>query len=560
MTATSAASSCVDIDEWARYCAAAQIGDPVAALVGFDGVPRYLRLRFGDGGAQQAVGGGTQPLLRRVSWLPPGAKFFSCADRSVPFRELAESVSANDQSGGSELKSLVSMDASSFVAILALCPREAGESDRAPLRVLDLCCAPGMKLIAIADCLSPCALVVGVDASLDRALSCRSLLSQHLSRRPFVLAAAKREQQQKRNASDGEEGDEKSAESQAPSLGDFGHCRLYFGDGTRFGARVAPPRAEEGLRCEASDPAKTSRQERYGLARLRAQIARNIATTTATGTAQEEQQEKEQQIDAEPSAQRLPARRARHRLSDPQAAKDGDENLFACLWESEGCPPLRRDDNEDEDDEDETLRFDRVLVDAECTHDGSVSHLAKFRLANFGAKSPAAMASATSNNSSSGNETAIADQLRDLTALQLRLLLNGYRALSRRPGAALVYSTCSMSRLQNEGVVERFLGEVEKQQQKKSGAGGARRIKLVDPLDEVLSLPLLPSPSSSLSSSSSSSASPDLRASKLLFESDEQKDELRKRCRVSDTLPPCISMHPSFSQTSVQFIAKFVVY
>lgn len=78
--------------------------------------------------------------------------------------------------------------------------------------------------------------------------------------------------------------------------------------------------------------------------------------------------------------------------------------------------------------------YDRVIVDAECTHDGSVRHIAKFEdLATF-------------------KRVALnATRLAELRPLQRALLENGYRMLKR--GGVLVYSTCSMMREQNEDVV-----------------------------------------------------------------------------------------------------------
>ncbi|KAI9335728.1 S-adenosyl-L-methionine-dependent methyltransferase [Obelidium mucronatum] len=87
-----------------------------------------------------------------------------------------------------------------------------------------------------------------------------------------------------------------------------------------------------------------------------------------------------------------------------------------------------------------SLLYDKVLVDAECTHDGSIAHLkkcddvgwAKFEEYFF---DPAKMDA--------------------LEVLQRGLLTNGFRLL--KPGGILVYSTCSFSRRQNEGIVDWFL-------------------------------------------------------------------------------------------------------
>jgi 16S rRNA C967 or C1407 C5-methylase (RsmB/RsmF family) len=84
--------------------------------------------------------------------------------------------------------------------------------------------------------------------------------------------------------------------------------------------------------------------------------------------------------------------------------------------------------------------YDKVLVDAECTHDGSVAHIEKYI-----------------KNGWDGLEEKFLNKqrLESLESLQKSLLENGFRQL--KPGGLLVYSTCSTSRLQNEGIIEWFL-------------------------------------------------------------------------------------------------------
>ena len=86
--------------------------------------------------------------------------------------------------------------------------------------------------------------------------------------------------------------------------------------------------------------------------------------------------------------------------------------------------------------------YDKVIVDAECTHDGSIKHLAKFAQWGWDSFERRFLEPA---------------RLETLSALQLSLLRAGFRAL--KPGGTLVYSTCSFARAQNEGVVEQLLGE-----------------------------------------------------------------------------------------------------
>ncbi|XP_052145240.1 uncharacterized protein LOC127764397 isoform X2 [Oryza glaberrima] len=82
----------------------------------------------------------------------------------------------------------------------------------------------------------------------------------------------------------------------------------------------------------------------------------------------------------------------------------------------------------------------KVLVDAECTHDGSIKHIQKFEF--WGWKTL-------------DRRVLDAERTDDLLHLQLRLLTNGFKLL--KTGGSLVYSTCSLTVAQNENVVQQFL-------------------------------------------------------------------------------------------------------
>ncbi|MCO5549211.1 hypothetical protein L7F22_002677 [Adiantum nelumboides] len=86
------------------------------------------------------------------------------------------------------------------------------------------------------------------------------------------------------------------------------------------------------------------------------------------------------------------------------------------------------------------LASGQVLVDAECTHDGSLKHILKYE--HWGWETM---------------ERRVLDheRLASITSLQLLLLTNGFRLL--KAGGTLVYSTCSLTNAQNEEVVETFL-------------------------------------------------------------------------------------------------------
>lgn len=84
--------------------------------------------------------------------------------------------------------------------------------------------------------------------------------------------------------------------------------------------------------------------------------------------------------------------------------------------------------------------YDRVLVDAQCTHDGSVKHIQKADRCLW--------------------ETVLTDQFRpdrldSLYEMQYEILLQGFKML--KAGGVLVYSTCSHSAQQNEQTVGRLL-------------------------------------------------------------------------------------------------------
>ncbi|KAB2618182.1 methyltransferase NSUN5 [Pyrus ussuriensis x Pyrus communis] len=84
--------------------------------------------------------------------------------------------------------------------------------------------------------------------------------------------------------------------------------------------------------------------------------------------------------------------------------------------------------------------YDKVLVDAECTHDGSIKHVQKFEQWGW---------------ETLQRRVLDAERSDSLTVLQLKLLTNGFRLL--RAGGILVYSTCSLTVAQNEDVVKQFL-------------------------------------------------------------------------------------------------------
>lgn len=84
--------------------------------------------------------------------------------------------------------------------------------------------------------------------------------------------------------------------------------------------------------------------------------------------------------------------------------------------------------------------YDKVLVDAQCTHDGSIKHVRKHVENNWKDFDP---------------DQYSEKDLDKLYELQLDLLTNGFEQL--KPGGILVYSTCSLTEEQNEAIISRFM-------------------------------------------------------------------------------------------------------
>lgn len=90
----------------------------------------------------------------------------------------------------------------------------------------------------------------------------------------------------------------------------------------------------------------------------------------------------------------------------------------------------------------DSAEYDKVIVDAQCTHDGSIKHIRKHR----------------QNNWEGFDLTQFEpENLKKLHQLQFELLENGFKLL--KPGGILIYSTCSLSRGQNEEIIHKFLGK-----------------------------------------------------------------------------------------------------
>jgi 16S rRNA C967 or C1407 C5-methylase (RsmB/RsmF family) len=95
--------------------------------------------------------------------------------------------------------------------------------------------------------------------------------------------------------------------------------------------------------------------------------------------------------------------------------------------------------------------FDLVLVDAECSTDGSLKHVQQRALRSMAKSDDDDKTSAVASNQTLTDPK----RLESLVQLQKGLISSGFNLL--KPGGVLVYSTCSLSTEQNENVVQWLL-------------------------------------------------------------------------------------------------------
>jgi 16S rRNA C967 or C1407 C5-methylase (RsmB/RsmF family) len=256
-------------------------------------------------------------------------------------------------------------------------------------RVLDLCCAPGLKTCAIADILDQSQFeeatnieIVGVDVNPSRLHLGRNIIEKyHID-----------------------------ADTSGRSMNDLCNLSisLFCADGTTFGTRTSLQKDVDSLKFEST------------LARNEKMMAGKRKRMNKSAKSRERKRLKTLGKDMFHGTQLL----------------NTDESSECCS----------RSSLHDNDDEIMITRFDRVLVDAECSTDGAVRHLQE----KIGKTTDCQITNTKLTNSK---------QLDDLVHLQKRLILSGFRLL--KPGGTMVYSTCSLAREQNENVVQWLLDKFE---------------------------------------------------------------------------------------------------
>ncbi|KAJ3331727.1 hypothetical protein HDU76_002390 [Blyttiomyces sp. JEL0837] len=277
------------------------------------------------------------------------------------------------------------MDISSGVAVHAL---DIQPNDH----VLDLCCAPGGKMCLMGDLqgdsIDVVGTVTGVDISRQRIYTCKSLLRKYKMRR----------------------------------------VRLFEADGTTFNVH-APSRVGRWTRKaqpeeEILDADTVLKQPSQSTPTApipnqnKTKKSRSEPPDSTVGT---------EDHDFEPLIPTLPTTSTSSAIPTPGPSKM--KPLLVTQLLAGDLQVLSKE-----------LRYDKVLVDAECTHDGSIAHLKKCD--RVGWEKFEAYFFDT-------------EKMNGLERLQRGLISNGFRLL--KPGGVLVYSTCSFSRRQNEDIVQWLL-------------------------------------------------------------------------------------------------------
>ena len=199
--------------------------------------------------------------------------------------------------------------------------RVVGRVGDAPLRVLDLCCAPGLKLCMMADLSPPSSIVVGVDISSQRISLCKNIVKKYqidciTSGQPIA----------------------KSNSQSRVSI------RLYHADGTTFGTNDS-----------------NSNHMHYGL----------VFDSTA---ALEDIESRGKRKRTNKSA-RAREKRILSELQRREVCANANTNIIGDELVGKGMEPVSK--NEFQSDSVFTFtvpQFDRVLVDAECSTDGATRH------------------------------------------------------------------------------------------------------------------------------------------------------------------------------------------
>ena len=275
----------------------------------------------------------------------------------------------------------------------------ASTKDDIPLRVLDLCCAPGLKLCMMADLLPPSSMVVGVDISSQRISLCKKIIKKyHIDEATCGHKHSK---------------DKTITPSKSSTT-----IRLYCTDGTTFGMN----NTQEGLVFD-SNTALLENESKGKRKRM-----------NKSARAREKRRLKELQQREEGGTYH----------SGDIAIDESNNQINDSLSRQEPIITATTT-NKVEAASTNEQKYDRVLVDAECSSDGAIRHR------NIDKQQPSS--SSIPSRIPAWNDT----NMNELVDLQKHLIESGFRLL--KTGGIMVYSTCSLSSMQNEQVIQWLLNK-----------------------------------------------------------------------------------------------------
>jgi len=406
--------------------------------------------------------------VKPVTWMPKPLRFWALP-RDAPLAR-ARSI---------KLGLLQGMDAASGACVAALDVRPGH-------RVLDLCCSPGAKFLALLDCLHDDSLkcegasddgsrdetvdgarsslistvrsisegcLDGIDVSEGRLRVCRSLVAKALESRWAPPAMRS---------------DAASDKATADRL----RVRLVCSDGRHWagllGKAVDLENEQEGLGQLVFDSAAH-------YAELAGRRPPKMKTTSVTGDARKHASIANSSVNSSTNEQSCSGEVPRKRLN--KSARAREAKRLKALTHDSASGFIKSDQTNGPST---AVIYDRVLVDADCSTDGSAKHLGKVLMGcadENGVEAGEASGSKTSSSGSSVHESSVNVDRKDFGCQRLEellspeatarhvstqslLLANGFKLLA--PGGILVYATCSLTHAQNEGVVAVFLAQEPK--------------------------------------------------------------------------------------------------
>jgi 16S rRNA C967 or C1407 C5-methylase (RsmB/RsmF family) len=269
-----------------------------------------------------------------------------------------------------------------------------GNAPPGQVRILDLCCCPGLKLLQMADYFSVVrkqpARLAGVDISKSRMDKCKTIVHKYLI-------------------------DRGTCGPNRPSP-DLLNVQLYLQDGATFGGWD-----ELSSRWSGSE-------------------AQNLVFDSTAALEEESGRGRRKRTNKSARARQM--KRLRQLAST-------ERNRSHSVGKDDKVHRIVTADGNTYQTGSSIHLFDYVLVDAECSTDGSFKHIRE-RM-----KEGSMRGQEDVQNQEKNSRLMDVEKLADLVALQKRLIASGFRLL--KSGGAMVYSTCSLSTNQNEDVVRWLL-------------------------------------------------------------------------------------------------------